>query len=59
MNYEEAYMRMCPAMFNIDHDDKYDQYAFGLVTFHELMHIISATTDAEGGYTKAGANKLA
>ena len=38
--FEETYVRMCPTMLATD-----NKIAFGLVIFHELMHMVSAAGD--------------
>lgn len=57
--YEETWVRMCPPMLDVNYNSMDDRIAFGLVIYHELNHMISATTDAQGGYNKLGAHTLA
>lgn len=51
---ESTWMRLCPAMFEGDNEE-----AWGLVIYHELIHMVSYAGDAEGGYTKLGAHRIA
>jgi hypothetical protein len=51
---ESTWMRLCPTMLDSSNEEE-----FGLVIYHELIHMVSYAGDADGGYNKLGAHRLA